>query len=90
MDENRGPGPIPKTIALVIITLLVTWLVQWIDARAVAKMDAMPPADFIELHRRALQHSYLFGFLALLVAGGFYLGLVEFISYLVRLAFPKA
>ena len=86
---NRGSNPIPKVAALVVVSLLVAWLVRWADGQAVVKMDGMPAADFIAYHRHALQHSYIFGFAAFLIAGGFYLGLVEFISFLFRLTLPK-
>jgi hypothetical protein len=75
---------------LLIVSLAAAWLLHRLDLRSLIQMDSMSPELYVLKRRAAMQHSYFFGFAAVLILGGFYLGLVGFISYLVRLAWPKA
>ena len=87
-----SPGkqnPIPKSIALILITVGVAYLLKQQDAADLAKLDSMSTAEIIQ-HQRALhQHSTAFHFFTFLILGGFYLGAIEFVAYLVGLVLPK-
>jgi len=82
-------SPIPKVIALILVSLAAAWLMIHFDASTLAKMDSMSPADYFQHQRELHQHSFAFHFIIDLVMGGFYLGTVEFITYVIKLSFPK-
>jgi flagellar biosynthesis protein FlhB len=84
MSDLSKPSPIPKCIALVIVTVVAAWLIMRFDVSALAKLDSMAPADYMEHQRHLHQHSFIYHFVTFLVLGGFYLGFVEFLSYIVR------
>jgi len=60
-----------------------------IDASALAKLDSMSAADYVQHQREIYHHSFIFHFILVLMAGGFYLGVVEFLSYVVGLCIRK-
>lgn len=82
-------NPIPKVIALILVTAGLAWLMKWSDGAALLKIDSMSPADYIQHQRELHNHSYIVHFIFLLIFGGFYIGTVEFISYLIGQSFPK-
>jgi hypothetical protein len=82
-------NPIPKVIALIIVTAAVAWLMLKADAAALSRIDSMSPADYVQHQRELHQHSYAFHFIIYLMIGSFYVGVVEFISYLIGLIIPK-
>jgi flagellar biosynthesis protein FlhB len=82
-------NPIPKVIALVLVTAAISWLMMRSDAAALSKIDSMSPTDYIQHQRELHHHSYVFHFVSFLVLGGFYIGAVEFISYLIVPLIPK-
>jgi len=82
-------NPIPKVIALILVSIGAAWLMIRFDASALAKMDSMSPADYIQHQRELHQHAFVFHFIVYLMMGGFYLGVIEFIAYVIGLLIPK-
>ena len=82
-------NPIPKTVALVLVALCLAWLMKSYVVASLAKLDSMSPEDCLQHQRHLHQHSYLVQFITMLVLGGFYLGVVEVITYVIRLVIPK-
>ncbi len=82
-------NPIPKVVALILVSIGAAWLLIHSDASSLAKLDSMSPADYIQYQRRIHQHSFVFHFIFTLMAGGFYLGTVEFLSYVIGLCFKQ-
>jgi hypothetical protein len=89
MEAVKTKNPIPKVIALILVTIVLAWLMKVFDAAALSKIDSMPAADYIQRQRELHHHPYVFHFISLLIVGGFYLGAVEFLSYVIGLCFPK-
>ena len=82
-------NPIPKAIALILVTIGVAWLTRVMDTSALAKIDSMSPTDYILYARKLHSHPFIFHFITFLILGGFYIGLVEFFSYVIGLLIPK-
>jgi hypothetical protein len=80
---------IPKFIALLLVSIIGAWLMLGIDASALRKLDSMSATDYVQKQRELHHHSALFHFIIVLVMGGFYLGVVEFLSYVIGLCFSK-
>ena len=89
MNAQTRQNQIPKVIALILVSLGVAGLMMGSDSSALAKIDSMSPADYFQHQRELHQHSFAFHFIIDLVMGGFYLGTVEFITYVIKLSFPK-
>lgn len=88
MNVSSKYNPIPKAIALVIVTTVVAWLTVRFDASALAKMNSMTPTDYVQHQRELHQHSLGYHFVVFLIFGGFYLGAVELIGFVVNSALP--
>ena len=82
-------NPIPKVIALILVSIGVAWLMLVQDASALSKIDSMSPADYIQHQRELHHHLFVFHFITFLILGGFYIGIIEFISYVIGLVIPK-
>jgi flagellar biosynthesis protein FlhB len=82
-------NPIPKVIALILVSIGVAFLMLSFDASTLTKIDSMSPADYIQHQRELHQHSFVFHFVTFLILGSFYVGVVEFIAYLIGLVIPK-
>jgi hypothetical protein len=80
---------IPKFIALLLVSIVGAWLMLGIDASALSKLDSMSAADYVQKQRELHHHSVVFHFFVVLMMGGFYLGVVEFLSYVIGLCFKK-
>jgi len=80
---------IPKFIALLLVSIVGAWLMLGIDASELSKIDSMSAADFIQKQREIHHHSVFFHFIVVLMMGGFYLGVVEFLSYVIGLCFKQ-
>jgi hypothetical protein len=89
MNIPTKQNPIPKVVALILVSIVAAWLVKSYDVSALAKIDSTSPADYIQHERSLHQHPYGFNFIVYLIMGGFYLGVVEFIAYVVGLLIPK-
>ena len=83
------PNPIPKVIALILVAIGAAWLMIRSDASTLAKIDSMSPADYIQHQRELHHHSFVFHFIFFLIVGGFYIGVIEFIAYVIGLIIPK-
>jgi len=90
MESAPSRSLLSRVIALVPVTLCAAGLFRILDEHALGKMDSMPPAAYVEYHRRVFEHSFLFSFVALLVAGGIYLAALEIFSSLIRVFVPKS
>jgi len=82
-------NPIPKVIALILVSSGIAWLALTLDASALSKIDSMSAAEYIQYQRKLHSHPFVFHFITFLILGGFYIGVVEFISYVIGLAIPK-
>jgi hypothetical protein len=89
MTTSTKQNPIPKVIALILVSIAAAWLIKRYDVSALAKIDSMSPADYIQHQRELHQHAYIFHFIVYLMMGGFYLGVIEFIAYVIGLLIPK-
>ena len=83
MDMPPKQGPIPKVIALILVSVGMAFQMKRFDASSLAKIDSMSAADFIQHQRELHMHSPLRWFILLLVFGGFYIGAIDFITYLI-------
>jgi hypothetical protein len=89
MNTPPQRNQMPRVIALIIVSILgALWMIN-IDASALAKLDSMSAADYIQRQRELHQHNFIFHFIVVLFMGGFYLGVVDFISYLIGLFFSQ-
>lgn len=75
---------IPKVIALLLMSLFLGWLIGQYDARALAMMDSMPTADYLRHQRELHGHSFALHALTCLICGGFFLGTIEFVAYMLE------
>jgi hypothetical protein len=89
MNAQTRQNQIPKVIALILVSLGVAGLMMGSDSSALAKIDSMSPADYIQHQRDLHHHSFVFQFIVFLILGGFYVGIVEFITYVIGLVIPK-
>jgi hypothetical protein len=74
---------IAKTVALILVSMVVTLLIERYNLRQLAKLDANPN-DYLEHKRHVLQSPGLALFILMLVQGAVFIGTVEFISYGIR------
>jgi hypothetical protein len=81
--------PIPKFIALVLISIVVAFLTLGADSSLLAKIDSMSATEYIEYQRKLYHHSYWHHFLLWLVIGGLYVASVEFFAYVIGLFVKK-
>jgi hypothetical protein len=89
IDFMSKQNPIPKVIALILVSFCAAYLMKSFDASALTKLDSMSAADYIQRERELHSHSYFFHFVIVLVMGGFYIGIIEFITYVIGLCFKK-
>ena len=91
MAEPAKENPIPKSVALVLVSLGAAWLMLHSDASTLAKLDSMSPADFVQKQRELHHHAnpFVYHFLLILLMGGFYLGVIEFLTHVIGLLFKK-
>ena len=67
--------------SLCALTLAVTWLVQVMDARMIAKMDSMSAVAFMEYERyRVHGHAYWSLYLAAWITGAVFFGAIELLA----------
>jgi hypothetical protein len=89
MATSSYQNPVPKVIALVLVTLCAAWLAVKLDTSSLAKMDSMSAADYIQRQRGMFHHSLVHHFIIFLIFGGFFLGAVEFLAYVIGFLIPK-
>jgi len=75
---------IPKVLALLLISLFLAWLLGKYDAQALAMIDSMSAADYIRHQRELHGHSFALHALTCLICGGFFLGTIEFVAYMIE------
>ena len=80
---------IPKFIALLLVSIVGAWLMLGIDASALSKIDSMSAADYVQKQRELHHHPVIFHFIIVLMMGGFYLGVVEFLAYVIGFCFKQ-
>ena len=90
MTTDPKSNPLPRVISLLLVTLVVAWLMHLFNSHSLSRMESMTPADHFQYQRRVLAHSYLFSFVIALVFGGFYIGAVDAVTWLIRALMPKA
>jgi hypothetical protein len=71
-----------RAVSCVLSTFILAWLVHANNARLLAKMDAMTPAEFVANQKHVFSQSYLTTYIVGLLAGAIYLGAVELIASL--------
>ena len=89
MTTPNKQNPIPKVIALILVSIGAAFLMLRFDASALAKLDSMSASDVVQHQRDIHHHAFVFHFIVYLIMGGFYLGVVEFIAYVIGLIVPK-
>jgi hypothetical protein len=72
-----------------VVTLAAAWLIHLTDGIALKRIHSLPPEAYIQRQIHLHQHGYLHHFISLLVGGGFYLGVIELIAYVIRALLPK-
>ena len=82
-------NPIPKVIALILVSLCGALLLKSHDASELAKLDSMSVSEVVRNQRELHQHSFVFHSFSILILGAFFLGVVEFVTYVIGLAFCK-
>ncbi len=82
-------NPIPKAIALLLVSIGVAYLMKNYDGSELSKIDSISPADYVQQQRNHHIHSFSFHYIMMLVFGGFYIGTIEVIAYLIELVIPK-
>ena len=81
-------NPISKVLALILVSIGAAFLMLRIDKSALARLDSMSATDYVQRQRELFHHhSFVFDFLVVLIFGGFYIGIVKFISYVIGLFF---
>jgi hypothetical protein len=80
---------IPKAVALILVSLCLAWLLRLYDLSSLAKINSMSPAEYIQRQRELHSHSYFAHILTCLVAGGFFLGVVEFVATVIEKIVPN-
>jgi hypothetical protein len=90
MATPTKQSPIPKVIALILVSICAAFLTLSFDTSALAKLDSMSAADYVQYQRTVHQHSFVYHFILLLILGGFYVGIIEFITYVVGLFFKRS
>jgi hypothetical protein len=88
MDSSVSKNQLLRAASCLLLTLLFAWAVRAPDARAIVRMDAMSPVDYVAYQRHMHQHSYLYACIMLLIAGGVYLGAVEVVAGLLGFVLP--
>jgi hypothetical protein len=83
MESPPKQGPIPRVIALIFVSVGMAWEMKRFDASSLAKINSTPAADIIQHQRELHMHSPLHWFIIMLVFGGFYVGAIDFITYLI-------
>ena len=80
---------IPKFIALLLISIAVSFLAIDADNQVLAKADSMSSADFIAYVRGLHHHSFVHHYVLMFISGGFFVAGVEFLSYVIGLCIKK-
>jgi hypothetical protein len=80
---------IPKFLALLLISLAVSFLANSADSRMLAKADSMSNADFIAYVRGLHQHSFLHNYVLLFITAGLLIAGLEFLAYVIGFCFKK-
>ena len=90
MTTPTKQNPIPKVMALVLVSIGVACLMLRFDASSLAKLDTISAEELVR-HERALHHhSFGFHFIVFLIIGGFYVGIVEFLTYVMGLCVKRS
>ena len=89
MEAIPKYNPLPRAIALILVAACGAWFLHRSDLHALSTIDSMSRADYIEHQRHLHRHSYLFAFAGAVVVGGFFLGVVDTVTFLVRAVMPK-
>ena len=89
MSTSSQQKMIAKTIALILVSMVVTLLIERYNLRQLAGLDANP-RDYLEHKRHVLQSPALALFLLMLIQGAIFIGAYELISYGIRLFFQRS
>ncbi len=76
-------------VALIVVTCGMALLMHHFDQSMLMKLDSMSASDFIQHERSTYNHSIVNRFIFMLLFGGFYLGVVDFLTYLIALFFKR-
>ena len=90
MITSAEKNPIPKITALILVSIGVALVMQRTDISILAKINSTSPEDYYDHARHLYQHSFLHQFLIAILFGGFFLGTVEFVAYLISFLFKNA
>ena len=80
---------IPKFIALLLVSVAVSFIAISADTEVIAKADSMTSADFITYVRGLHHHSFVHHYVLMFITGGLFVASVEFVAYVIGLCFKK-
>jgi len=73
-----------------IVSLGVASLMLRFDASCLTKLDTIPAANFVRYERGLHHHSFVFHCIVFRIIGGFDMGIVEFLTYVIGLCFQRS
>jgi Mg2+/citrate symporter len=80
---------VPKIVALIIVSSFIALCIHGYGTAQLAKIDSMTLENYIAHKRHVYHSSYAVLFFGMLFMGGFYIGVIEIISYVIRKCFPN-
>jgi len=69
-----------KVIALLLVSVLGMFVMQWVDADFFADLASKSPEAFMQEQKELHQQSLFLHFISALILGAFYIGLVEVLA----------
>ena len=82
-------NPLPKVVALILMSVGVAWLLGVFDTIELAKMNSMTAAEFFEKHHQMYHRSFAFHFICMFLLGGLYVGVLGLLTTLLGLFSKK-
>jgi hypothetical protein len=76
-------------MALLVISIAVSFVAISADNLVLAKADSMSSADFIAYVRGLHHHSFIHHYVVMFITGGLFIASVEFVAYVIGLCFKK-
>ena len=81
--------PIPKFIALILVSVAVAFVAVSTDTSILTKLDSMSATDYVEYQRKLYHQTFVHHLILWLIVGALYVTSVEFIAYVIGLCVKK-